>query len=175
MPVNSDVLDTLRKIQALAEHGLGGEREAAQWKLDLLLKRHGLTLDDVLVEREDEKLFGVENEMERDLLIHVVGVVKNIARVTVYKINRSRKKVLVRATPAQMVEIERLYGAYRKALKKGIEDYYQAFLHKNQIFPDADAEGGRELTAAEREQVRRIALLLQGMKKTALPLKALKG
>ena len=177
MPVKTDILDTLRKIQALAERADGGEREAAQLKLDQLLRKYGLNMADVLSGQETvEEVFDLENEFERDLLLHIIGKVKNVTRVTTYKLPRSKKKVLVKATPAQMVEIRQLYSVYRKALKKGLEDYCQAFFSKNDIYPDSDAEGeGRTLTPAEREQLRRAALLLQGMKRTALPLKALKG
>ena len=44
--------ERLKKLQALAERGVGGEKETAQRKLEQLLKANSLTLDDLETEKK---------------------------------------------------------------------------------------------------------------------------
>ena len=41
------IIEKARKILALAEHGVEGEAKAAKLALNSLLKKHGLTIEDL--------------------------------------------------------------------------------------------------------------------------------
>ena len=62
--VQDSIMEKLRKIKALAENGVGGERIAAQEALDRLLKEHGLTLEDISDEQSRYYEFKYSNERD---------------------------------------------------------------------------------------------------------------
>lgn len=79
----------LQKVKELANRGIGGEREAAEAKLKALLKRHGLTLDDLNEEKTGLYSFSVANKTERGLLGHVAMGVLGTRKIRHWNHSRS--------------------------------------------------------------------------------------
>ena len=46
--------ELLKKLQALAERGVGGEKEGAERKLKELIKKYGIEEDGLLEDKEEE-------------------------------------------------------------------------------------------------------------------------
>lgn len=173
------IVTTLRKIKVLAEEGTTeGERQAAKRKLEQLLEKHSITLDQLAEQEETAKhIFVCVDALERKLLLQVIGMVKDTHKVTTSRIYRSKKKVLVKATPLQMVEIKILFEAYRKAFAKSLDNFLTAFINANNIFPKSQSGDGedRNLTDEELKRLKMIAMMAAGIQKTPLPRKELPG
>lgn len=83
------ILQKIRRVQALAERGVAGERESATATLDRLMKQYGITEADIAEERREWAWFRYKTPIERKLLAQVIyavtgrvgsGVRRNIHR-----------------------------------------------------------------------------------------------
>lgn len=111
----------LKKIRALAEHGVGGEAENAEKLLARMMKKYGIS----------EAELDEETRVRHDFTYHG-GEEKKILKQVVYKVTggytyelvytASGRKVRTQlgadCTPAEKVEIEYLFDFYKKALGK---------------------------------------------------------
>ena len=77
----------LRKLQALAERGVGGEKETAKRMLEKLLARHGLTLDDLADERRDTRWFPAPTKFDVRLAAQIMAKVCNTDNPGVYSLS----------------------------------------------------------------------------------------
>ena len=141
----SDVVkNKLRKILALAESGIDGEREAAKNKLQALLLEHGLTLEE-LADDEDESMWvfrNICNKTEQRLWAQVVFKVKDVQQIKFYTEGRSSRSTS--CTEAQANEIGDMYKwhkrNFKKELRKMKEEFLEAYIIKHKLFPATPSE-----------------------------------
>lgn len=127
----------LNKLKELAERGVGGEKETAQKKFDMLLKKHGLTEDDLSDDQLQYYLFSYSNQFTKKLLGQIIFMVMGAAEpVSLYKSKHTRNKLGVYCTPAQKVEIELNYEFYSSLLYEEFDSLLAAFIQKQELFPD---------------------------------------
>ena len=69
------ILQKIRRVQALAERGVAGERESATATLDRLMKQYGITEADIAEERREWAWFRYKTPIERKLLAQVIYAV----------------------------------------------------------------------------------------------------
>ena len=109
------LLEKLGKVKALADRGEGGEKESAERTLAALMKRYGITEEDL----EDKKVtihwIRYKTDWERRLLgqlayLHL-GTGHSFGCVGRYT-KRPRKEVGIECTPAQYIEIEADFAFY---------------------------------------------------------------
>lgn len=135
----------LRKLQALAERGEGGEKVNAQRMLEKLLARHGLTMDDLAEEIRKIRWFPVANRFDRKLAAQIMAKIGNTNDPGIYTNKRRPKHVGVETTPAEAVEFELHYDTLRKALAEHFNDAFSAFIQANRLFsslPDDELPEG---------------------------------
>lgn len=130
----------LRKLQALAERGVGGEKETARRMLEKLLARHGLTIEDLATERREVRWFSAPTRFDSRLAAQIMAKVCDSHDVDVYSHPARRKHVGVEVTPAEAIEFELHYEILRTALRTHFEDAYSAFVCANRIYPATPRE-----------------------------------
>lgn len=124
----------LRKLQALAERGEGGEKANAQRMLEKLLTRHGLSLNDLSDEQRKLRWFPAPTKWDIRLAAQIMAKVCNTDDPAVYG-NKSRPKQLgVEVSPAEAIEFEIHYDTLRKALKEHFRDAFSAFVQAHRLF-----------------------------------------
>ena len=138
------LIKRLEGVRALAQKGVGGEKENAERILADLMARYGITDADLEESREETYFIRYGTPYERRLLYqlaymhlgpgHAGGVVGKYT-------NRPRKKVAITCTPANYIEIEADYEFYRKALAEDMDLLYSAFINKNDLFPPPELAG----------------------------------
>jgi len=138
------LLEKLKKVKALADRGSGGERESAAALLERMMKKHGITDNDL--EENVVQLYWIryKTDYERKLLFqlaymhtgpgHAAGCVGKWT-------NRKRKEVGITCTAAQYIEIHADFDFYREALAEEMDVFYTAFINKNHLFPPPELEG----------------------------------
>lgn len=130
----------LRKLKALSERGEGGEAINAADKLKQLLERYGMDETDLEDETKEKRTikYGA-GEFGQKLLSQVIYMV--MGDVDTYDLLRMGRKVpkitVVECTMAEQIEIQAAYDFYQHHLKAGLDNYYKAFVQKENIFPDA--------------------------------------
>ena len=162
-----DIKSKLQKIRALAEStSFEHEKESALKMLEKLMKKHGITegeLDDEAVSMQD---FRFKDKREEALLMQIVFTVLNTmkykASYLYHRGNKVAKKLGVECTVSQKLEIEFLFGFYRKLYQQEEKRLFSAFLHKHKLFPDI-ADAYTEPTAADAEELLRLAAMMHGM------------
>lgn len=124
----------LKKVRALAEHGVGGEAENAEKLLARMMKKYGISEEEL-----DE-----ETRVRRDFTYHG-GEEKKILRQVVYKVTggyayelvytASGRKVRTQlgadCTPAEKVEIEYLFDFYKRLWEKEKDAFLAAYIQKH--------------------------------------------
>ena len=122
--------DKLKKLKALAERGVGGERESALKLYHKLLEKYQI----------------------EDLLTQIFYKVTGSPSYHHYTGNYSRRKKRgCNCTEIEAVEIKMLFDFYRQELKRELEAFLIAFKQGNNLYPDKNARCYQEYDGPDRE------------------------
>ena len=168
---DTKITSRLLKLLALAKRGVGGEKENAQRMLDKLLAKHHMKLSDII--NDDEALirsfFNYGSPLEKKLLINIVCAVTNSYSYTEIIKHGLGRKMGFKLTRSQFNEIRFLYIIYRKELTRGVDNFYKAFVYKNDIFPTVDTGKSRtELSLQEKKDLADVMKLMDSIERTAI-------
>lgn len=169
----SNKAELLKKIKALADRGVDGERENAQTLLTRLMEQYGISETEIEEERRETAWFPYSQETERRLLNQIIYMVTGAGGfgcVGEYS-GRKRKKKGTECTAAERLEIEANYAFFKEAMKKELEIFYSAFANKNNLFPPADKVKPRsieELSPEEKAYYAKVGLMAEGMERHTL-------
>lgn len=159
------ILQKIKRVQALAERGVAGERESAAATFDRLMKQYGISEADIAEERREIAWFRFKTPLERKLLGQVIYAVTGrdaYGCVGTYT-NRTRKQLGVECTAAERLEIELSFEFFNAAMEEELERFYRAFVNKNEIFPTADKAEVRETPPLPMDEAIKLALMMDGM------------
>lgn len=170
--------ELLKKLKALSERGVGGEKQNAAALLSKLMEKYGFTEDDIELDKKEDEFFPYKENTEKRLLAQIIFMVTGKSAfgcVGTYT-GRSRKKLGVNCTAAEKLEIEAAFAFYKKAFEEELEVFYAAFAHKNHLFPEnckVDDRSLDELQPEERRFLLKMEMMITGMDhhtmKKALP------
>lgn len=159
------ILEKIKRVRALAERGVDGEKDSAAALLDRLMKQYGISEAEIAEERREIAWFRYKTPLERKLLNQVIYTVTGripygcVGRYT----GRTRKQIGIECTAAERLEIEISFEFYNAALQQELERFYIAFLQKNRIFPDNPIDDAREIGEMSLEEAQRISMMMAGM------------
>lgn len=153
--------DLLRKLKALANQGVQGEKVNAQAMLDKLMKKYNIDPESL----DDDTLNWVEikvkkGDWQKDLLIQVM-----LSCLPTYKRSNSfsRNTVKVDLTKAEEIEVRAKYEYYSKRMSEDISILFSAFLHKNNLFYRYDDFPKVDDKPIDKERVKKIVKMMDGM------------
>ena len=120
--MDEKTIQRIKKLQALAEQGVGGEKTTAQKKLAKLLKDNGInSLDELQKEEYEYTIFSYNGKHEikllRQCMYKVMGAKSDR---TAYKPYGRRQKIGIYCTKAQKIEIELEFEFYRNVFYEEI-------------------------------------------------------
>lgn len=173
-----EILDRIRKIKALADAGIEGERDNAQRLLDELMQRYGITEEDLASETREPHFFTIDNPKTNSydwkLLMQLAALIdpdfrimpinKEIRHLIRFHPEAKTSNIVMTCTRAQFIELTAKYTLYRKGWEENLETFFYAFLKRNELLiqaTTAEMPTTRELVRAERAQ-----LMLRGIEKT---------
>lgn len=152
-------LELAKKLKALADRGIGGEKINAEKMLANLLLKHNLTIEDIEGEKTFEYFFKLKPE---DVMIwsQIVGHVN--AKIPKYgeflkmdvKAFKLAGNYMINCTPAEYIEIECMLGIYPELYKRELKIFNSAFCHANDLLIKTDNK--REITDLSKEELERI-------------------
>ena len=148
------VLDKLGKIKALAERGVGGEKETALRMYEEICRKYDISEDEAenAFVKLEKRWFSYGTQLERELLLQIFY--KVTGEVTHYEYTgqyKRRKKAGVDCTAVEAAEIELLFNFYKEKMKDELEVFMLAFKQKYNLFPDKTARAYKEYDGPERE------------------------
>ena len=162
------LLEKLEKVKALADRGVGGEKESAERTLSALMARYNITEADLEDSKTTTHWIRYKTPWERKLLHQLacmyLGAGHSFGCVGTYT-GRSRKKVGIDCTPAQYIEIEADFAFYSAAMEEEMALFYRAFLNKNKLYPPPELAGDLDDTDIEvdLEREMKIAAMMGGL------------
>jgi len=137
--VNKEEL--LKKIKALAEAGIGGEKKNAQEMLKKLMKKYKIKEKDI--EIESIKKFNISIPRVYNAVSLACQVFYSIVGKRtegVKGVYQSKHRYYVKCTNAEFIEFEAKYKFYCYHYKKELERFLSAFIQANGIFPPKGME-----------------------------------
>lgn len=130
----------LKKIKALAERGVGGEKETAMRMYEDLKARYELEDEEIMLDAVTLHWFGYADELEERVLRWIFYKVTGDASYHIYTGKYSRRKKRgCDCTEIEAAEITLLYNFYKEELKRELEAFLVAFRWGNDLFPDETA------------------------------------
>ena len=156
----------IKKLQALAERGVGGEKVTAAEKLKKLLEKNGLqSLEELEKEEVEYFLFSYNGKHEIKLLQQCMYKVLGAAEKTkCYRTRGTRQKIGIYCTKAQKIEIELEFEFYRNVFYDELSNFMSAFIQAQSIFPKDAPISNKELYEYTEEELFR-AQMAAGIKK----------
>jgi hypothetical protein len=167
--VDDKLMRRLRKLLALAERGIDGEKDTAQKMLDKLLAKHDLTIEDISGDKKTDHWFKfgskvVYRRLMRQIILSVVG------NVDFYTSSVDKTIFIVEVTDFEKIEIEMKFSVYKKTLDKELEESFVAFVHKHELFapanPDDDVE--QDNSPEARAERARLRAKIDGMREVSI-------
>lgn len=163
-------LELAKKLKALADKGVAGEKLNAEKMLSEFMKKHNLTIEEIEGEAEGEYFFKLEKE---DVMLWrqiVANVNYKIPKYGEFPKTHIKKyylggNYLIKCTAAEFVEIESKFNFYKNLYKQELEVFYSAFIHANSLYSSRPAKDGEDWDSDEYEKQVRIVQMAQRIKK----------
>lgn len=151
----------LQKILALAESGVGGERENARALLERMMARHGITMADLDDQVKAWVPFFCSKGESRDLLVQIVAITTQTDKV---RLRCNHKVTECELTQLEAIEVRQLFGlllpAWRKEKRATLKAARQAFLHRNNLLAPA-GENDKPSKPMTPDEYRRLMALIR--------------
>lgn len=146
------IINKLKKIKALAERGVGGERKTAMRMYEELKARYDIKDEEIMLDKVSLHWFGYKNDLEEDLLTQIFYKVTGSPSYHRYTGEYSRRKKRgCDCTEIEAAEITLLFSFYREELKREIDAFMIAFKNGNDLFPDKIARCYKEYDGPKTE------------------------
>lgn len=164
--MDDKIKEKLSRLKALAERGIGGERDNAGKLLDKLLNKYGARLDELDDEQEQDFFFKYSGKEQQALLTQVASYVIGESEHCFYCATpsgkRSKTKICIACTKAQKLEIEFLFDFYKRLWEKEKKTILTAFCLKHELFPRKTSEisDGEKPTSQEIERIKKAMQML---------------
>lgn len=137
-----EVLLKVKKIKALSERGIGGEKEAARKLLAALCAKYGIAEEEISEEKKYEYWFHVRTSVLKLFLQVYSSMFGATERYTTeLSIFRSKqgKDIRCQFTPAEYIEFSQLWEWHRKNYlverKKMRKLFESGYVQKHKLFP----------------------------------------
>lgn len=159
-------LQRIKKLQALAERGVGGEKETAAKMLQKLLEKNGIsTLEELKEEEVEYFLFSYKGKHEIKLLKQCMYKVLGYSDHTEYfRSSGTRQKIGIYCTKAQKIEIELEFEFYRNLFYRELTSFMNAFIQAQRIFPPDAPKSNKRLEDLSEDELRELQIAA-GIKK----------
>lgn len=160
-------IELCKKLAALAERGVGGEKETAQRKLDQLMKKYNVSTADLTGEELIYHEFKYHGDFEKKLLRQIFYSVNHERSVKVLKEGKgSRSCLFFISTEKEALEARIKYAFYLDLWKEDLDFLFDCFVQKHRIFrsdPNAPVEDCDDKTAL------RMNFMMAGMSEKNMP------
>lgn len=159
-------IQRIKKLQALAERGVGGEKTTAEKMLQKMLEKNGISsLDELEKDEVEYFLFSYKGRHEIKLLKQCMyKVMGHSDHTKYYRTAGTRQKIGIYCTKAQRIEIELEFEFYRNVFYEELPSFMNAFIQAQSIFPADTPKNSKDLCDLSEDELREIQIAA-GIKK----------
>lgn len=150
-------IELMKKLMALAERGVGGEKETAKRKLAQLMDKYGVSDADLSDEALEDHEYKYRDQNEKKLLRQIFYKINHERDVLIYSQGRGMRSIMIfRATKAEAIQAGIEYEFYRQLWKEEQDFLMECFIQKHRLFrldPDAPTQDLDEETSKRMWQM----------------------
>lgn len=146
-----------RKLHELSKRGVGGEAANATKMLALLLRKTGLTLEDIGDDVRQEHCWRFKGQEHKRFISQVISSV--VRDADQYRWKGKPNSLCAELTASEYAEVVIRLDHYWKLWQEESRLFYAAFIQANKLYtkPDPDKQvDQRDLTPEEEEELRRL-------------------
>lgn len=165
-------IELAKKLKALSDKGIGGEKVNAEKMLNELMKKHNLTIEDIEGEKTEDYYFNIKKE-HHSLFVQIVGNVKY--KLPIYgefpdnliKDYKLKGNYMVTCTVSEFIEIETMFDHYSSLYENELEIFFGAFLSANNLLitpPKDEQRSIDDLSPEELKKWKREQIMAAGIK-----------
>lgn len=158
----SNIIDLAKKLKALAERGIDGEKVNAERMLQNLMRKHSISLEEIEGEARDYVSFTVKPEQGK-LFAQVASMV--VPTASLYGKKGSRNKVFAELTKCEYIELKATFDFFWKAWQRESGLFYTAFIHRNHIFRNEETTEEADENSPTQEEVEKIVAMMASINK----------
>lgn len=166
--MGSRKIELIKKVKALADRGVEGEKESAIKLLKKLMDEYGIDDADLSGEKEESHSFSYCGEFEKKLLVQIFYKHFPDFRNRVYSMRRgkgSRSTFFIDCTKIKAIEISIEFDFYRELWKEEVNFFYSAFVQKHYIYPKNSEVKAKTLSV---EDGYRMQMMMEGLQDKTL-------
>lgn len=170
--------ELIKKLKAMVDRGTEEERKTAKKKIDLLIEKYNLDLNDCNLDYEvySRHPFYYKGKYEKSILVQVFAMItKGDDKVHIYHgltetCKRSSNRLVAVCTESQAIEIKIAYEFYLELFYEDLDLFLMAFISKHNLFgnPTSDEEEDYR-NDYTKEQLFRMSLFATGLKNGGSP------
>jgi hypothetical protein len=159
------ILELAKKLKALAERGVGGERINAVEQLKRLIEKYQLDLEDINSVRLQYRVFKFDehNELHKKFVKQIIAAV--VGDKEFYYAGLIHNNWTVEIDDFQYVEIAEKLDFYWPIFNSEMDVFYNAFIKKNDLALVVEENKLPQLTVEEIEKLNKEYRMMQGMQK----------
>lgn len=159
------IVQRILNLQKLVEQGVGGEAENARRAIETIVKRYGLSLDEILADEKPEvHWWRYKTAREKELLLQCLGVVLDSWQPTSY--TKGSGTFGAKLTKLQYAELSSMYDWHRANMeheyKEMISNFFSAYAHKHMLFPATKQEND-DKSPVNWEKIKRMLAMQEAM------------
>ena len=157
------VKELLKKLKALAERGVGGEKINAEMLLSKLMQKHNISENDIADDIQYRVPLIFKSEIEKRLGLQILCKVCNTSTIVTETRKYSKGKFFVLLTASERLQYEFEFDFYSRAFRDDLDALFLAFVHKNNIFSQVEiARAGSEEAPRNVDDSTRKAFQMMG-------------
>lgn len=169
----SDKKELIKKLQALAERGVGGEKEGAQKKLAQLMEKYNINETDLSDDQLREHKWKYHTEFQKRLLYQVMYKIigKDFLDKAYRYINGKGSKSIfcMKCTDSEATQISVEYDFYCQTWQEEQDFFFNCFIQKHKIFPmDNNKKFDREQKEMSLEDAARMEMAMNAMQEKSI-------
>lgn len=146
----------LLKLQALVEKGYKGEAIAAKRMLENLCSKYGISIEDILQEQEQVKIYKFDVGKSKHLKLlfkQCYFKILNKREISYYRWSNSI--LAVELTPFQYAELSNLFEWHKENFKRDVETTLEsiaiAYINKHDLFAEQSGDNKSDVTVSPEE------------------------
>lgn len=132
------LIERLKKIKALAEQGIGGEKEGAIKLYNDLLSKYELDSSEIDEEKIERHWLRYDDFLDKKLITYIFYKVTG-SNTYWEKTDKRKRLVGTDCTEFELQEIIFYYQFYKVHLRNEADIFYNAFASVNYLYPDPSA------------------------------------
>jgi hypothetical protein len=155
------VLSLLKKLHALSERGVGGEKENATDKLLSLMSKHNVSLDDIVQDAKRPCTYWIALR-HQDLFFNILYEVLNVNKISYRKSRKDKKSLTIDLSISEEMQVTAMFMHYAADFDR---QYYEmtknfstAYVHSNRIAYDTP-KSDKPMKPLTQKDLDRIAAL----------------